>query len=259
MKNLSLFFVAFFLLQLIGCKNESERDVSKNDDLIQEEQSSDIITINDIINIPTDLIVAYKIVKEENLSYSNINRRQIRISIPLGLTRQDITLNIYHSIKMTYNKYKPDGISVFVHQITDGSKFGGIIANADFAPYGKWDKIKSGVPLNKFDVNIDIQEWYFKPQEKTIKIGSNVKLSDTKWDSGRKEFVPANYVPISKSINSWFDEDIIVRVPSNANVTILDDYKERLSNGEMFIRYKVKVLYKGKTYIGWVHGDEVTQ
>ncbi len=48
-------------------------------------------------------------------------------------------------------------------------------------------------------------------------------------------------------------------MPSNVDVSILDDYKERLSNGEMFIRYKVKVLYKGKTYIGWVHGDEVTQ
>jgi len=30
MKNLSLLFIAFLLLQFTGCKNESQKDISRN-------------------------------------------------------------------------------------------------------------------------------------------------------------------------------------------------------------------------------------
>ncbi len=215
------------------------------------------ITIDDLVVLPADFEPRYKIQNEEDLSYSNINRRQIRITVPYGLNKAEIENNLKHATKFVYNKYKPDGISIFVYEDGDNIMSHYTVAKGDFAPFGDWGKITSSSKLDNYKLQIDIQEAYFKPKTLTLEKGSVVRLfREEKWDKKKKDFVPAKDVALSKSINSWDEEDIIAYAQNNSSAKILDVYKEKIV-GFDFIRYKVRVTIKGKNFEGWVHGDEV--
>ena len=229
----NLIYSVIVLTILIGCKTESETDVSKEPTNTKEQQRT--ITISDILKIPSNFQSKYKVVNEKNFSFRDINRRQIRINIPLGLMREDIILNIYHSIKMTYNKYKPDGISVFVHKQTEGVNPGDLIATADFAPYGDWDKIKSGVPLNQFDVSIDFKEGYFEPQEKKTEkpeLPSYVILDQDVYDAPIKTQV-VQHILVSGSIDKIYLRNLL----ASQYVIIMkkDDFKYHKNPTHAFV------------------------
>lgn len=216
------------------------------------------ITIDDLVVLPADFEPRYKIQNEEDLSYSNINRRQIRITVPYGLNKVELENNLKHATKFVYNKYKPDGISVFAYEDGDNVMSAYTVAKCDFAPFGDWGKISASNKLDNYKVQIDIRDAYFKPKTSTFEKGSVVKLfREEKWDRNKKDFVPAKDVALSKSINSWVEEDIIAYVQNNSSAKILDVYKEKFPDGSDFIRYKVLVSIKGKNFEGWVHGEEV--
>lgn len=216
------------------------------------------ITIDNLIVLPADFESRYKIQNEQDLSYNDINRIQIRITVPHGLNENELENNLKHVTKFVYNKYKPDGISIFVYENGDDVMSGYTVAKSDFAPFGEWDKISSNNSLQNYKLKIDIRESYFKPKVTTLEKGSSVKLfREKKWDIKKKDFVPATNVALSKSINSWAEEDIIAYAINNSSAKIVDVHVEKLTDGSDFIRYKVLVSIEGKDYEGWVHGEEV--
>jgi len=209
-------------------------------------------TINDLITLPANFQAKYKIARTEDLSYKNktgknINRRQIRITIPSDLTRDELKKNIKLITKKIYNKYKPNGISILVYENGDNIMSAYTVAKGDFAPYGMWSKISSDNNLQNHKLSILINEAYFQPKKKTFTKGSTVKLFN-KDDKN---------VALSKSINSWVKEDIIIYVPNNTKGKIIKVHKENIAQGYEFIRYKVSVSKNGKTYKGWVHDFDV--
>ena len=115
MKNVAILFIAVLLIQLTGCKNESERDAIKENNSSQNDNSLRDITIDDVVNVPPDFQIQYEIIKIEDLSYSGVDRRRGIISVPSGLSKKGLTQNIYHSIKTIYDTYYSDRISIWIY------------------------------------------------------------------------------------------------------------------------------------------------
>ena len=71
------------------------------------------------------------------------------------------------------------------------------------------------------------------------------------------DFEGSTHVSISKSARSWWEEDIIVIVPNGIRATIVDKYQEKLIDGSLFERFKVKTNYDNKEFTGWVHDYDI--
>lgn len=255
----TLFITFLFSFLFLSCSKDSEQKMP--DKSINSEEN---ITIDNLTILPMNFQPKYKIQKEEDLSYRDnkkgqlIKRIQIRITVPAGLNKSDLENNLKHATKSIYNKHIPNGISIFAYEEGDNVMSTYTVAKCDFAPFGDWEKITSSSKLDDYKLQIDIREAYFKPKTLTLKKGSVVKLfREEKWDRKKRDFVPAKDVALSKSINSWVEEDIIAYAMNNSSAKILDVYKEKFSDGSDFIRYKVLVTINGKDFEGWVHGEEV--
>jgi len=167
MKNLAILFIALLLLQLTGCKNESERDVIKDNNSRQDDNSLRDITIDDVVNVPPGFQIQYEIIKIEDLSYSGVDRRRGKISVPSGLSKKGLSQNIYHSIKTIYDTYYSDRISIWIYVREEDGQIGNYLGRAEYAPYGDWNKVDSNLPLEEYLVRLDIQHWYYKYEGKT--------------------------------------------------------------------------------------------
>ncbi len=168
MKNLSLLFIAFLLIQLTGCKSESERDAIKENNSSQNDNSLRDITIDDIVNVPPDFQIQYEIIKIEDLSYSGVDKRRGNISVPSGLSKKELNQNIYHSIKTIYNKYHSDGISILIYLREKDGQIGNYLGRAEFTPDGGLNKV-GHISLEDYHVKLDIQYWYFNSDRKNPK------------------------------------------------------------------------------------------
>lgn len=112
--------------------------------------------------------IKYNIESEQCLCFSVIRRREIRISLPAGLTKDEVRYNVKHCIVSDFNKNKPDAISVLAYCRDDVLfNIDGMynVARAVFAPYGKWERAEEGfaynLPVDKFAFTIDFYEGYF--------------------------------------------------------------------------------------------------
>ena len=255
----TLYLILVLSFLFISCSKDSEQKLP--DKLISSVEN---FTIDNLIILPKNFHPKYKIQNEEDLSYRDnkngqlIKRIQIRITVPPGLNKSELENNLKHATKTIYDKHKPNGISVFAYEDGDNVMSAYTVAKCDFAPFGDWGKISASNKLDNYKVQIDVRDAYFKPKTSTFEKGSVVKLfREEKWDRNKKDFVPVQDVALSKSINSWVEEDIIAYVQNNSSAKILDVYKEKFPDGSDFTRYKVLVSIKGKDFEGWVHGEEV--
>ena len=255
----SIYLILILSLLFISCSKESEQKVQS-----KSSNTKKNYTIDDIFVLPTEFQTKYKIENEEDFSYRDkkngqlIKRIQIRITVPPNLNKSELENNLKHATKIIYDKHKANGISVLAYENGDNIMSAYTVAKSIFAPFGDWGKISASNKLDNYKVQINVRDVYFKPKTSTFEIGSLVKLfRDEKWDSKKKDFVPAKDVALSKSINSWVEEDIIAYAQNNSSAKIIDVHKEKYSDGSEFIRYKVLISIKGKNFEGWVHGEEV--
>lgn len=249
--KLSIYLLLLSLLY-ISCSESPKQKVIKQKVENKSNNFKKNQTINDLITLPANFQAKYKIAKTEDLSYKNktgenINRRQVRITVPSDLDKEELKKNIKFITKKIYNKYNPNGISILVYENGDNIMSAYTVAKGDFAPYGMWGKISSNNNLQNHKLSIIINDAYFQPKKKTFKIGSTIKLFNK----------DENTVALSKSINSWVKEDIVVYVSNNTKGKIIKIHKENITQGYEFIRYKVSVSKNGKTYKGWIHDFDV--
>ena len=255
----SIYLILILSLLFISCSKESEQKGQN-----QSTNTNKNYTIDDFVILPTDFQTKYKIENEEDFSYRDkkngqlIKRIQTRITVPPSLNKNELENNLKHAIKTIYDKHEPNGVSVLAYENGDNVMSAYTVAKSIFAPFGDWGNITSSNNLDNYKVQINIYDAYFKPKTSTFEKGSLVKLfREEKWDRKKKKFVPAKNVALSKSINSWVEEDIITYAQNNSSAKIIDFHKEKYSDGSEFIRYKVLVSKEGKNYEGWVHGEEV--
>ena len=251
---------AYYIGILIAfmCFSCKENKTSNKQEKAETTELTNKTSINEIISISEGFMKNYEIKKEEDLSYGGIKRTQLRIVIPSGLDKETVENNIKYAVIESYSKNESNGISILVYENGDNIESAFSVAKGDFAPNGKWDEISSGISLENYKLNIDLNEPYFKPKEKTTEKNASVILYKAEeWNRTKRAFVKANSVPLSNSAREWTEENIIVKVPNNSKGKIIDVYKEKITGGSEIIRYKVEVKYKGKTYEGWINSDEI--
>lgn len=216
------------------------------------------VSIEDKIIIPSGFSKKYVIQREEDLSYNDISRKQVRITVPSGLKKEEVKNNIGHLVINLYKRKTPDGISVLVYE--DKFSIEGVytVAMGEFAPNGEWGKVNKNIPLKDYHLKIGYRESYFQPKIKTYSIGSKVTIfCEEEWNTKEKKFVPSSTVPLSNSAREWSTENIIINIPNNSEAEIIDIHQEKLNDGSVFIRYKIKTTFKGKNYQGWIHSEEI--
>lgn len=183
----------------------------------------------------------YKVLSYKDLDYVNVKRKQVRISVPLGLTRDKLKANLEHAAIETQKKFDSHAVSVFAHREDDKQISSYSAGAADYAPDGDWSKASADAPLSSYKVSVKFNESYFNPV-KVLEKGSKVVLKNKSGD----------IVYISSQAKNWGDKYIIAKVPSGTTATVLDTYKDFAVNNE-FIRYKVET----KNGTGWVHSWDI--
>jgi hypothetical protein len=124
----------------------------------------------------------YSIIDDKKNKYSTIIRREIRINIPDGLSKDEVIYNIKHCTSFIFNQDKPEAIAIFVYS-DQASNFLGFedkfnVARSHFAFLGDWGKAEEGfaynMPVSKFEYKYDLEESYF---DKNIKIQPSSEFS----------------------------------------------------------------------------------
>ena len=126
--SITLLVIAFILMIIIGTIYNS-----MNPNRINNEQKD---------------IPHYTIADEEDLSYSNVIRWQIRATTPIDNLTQEQIKNIAGDIvKRVKEERKVNAISIFLYYEGDDIYYMYTIARIDYAPYGDWsraDEVKTG-------------------------------------------------------------------------------------------------------------------
>lgn len=112
--------------------------------------------------------ISYAVIKEEWVNFSTIKRLSVNITIPPGLSRDELRFNLKHCAASHFNRHKPDAVMVFAYLDSDQSEIGTIPFSAGrvvFAPFGKWEKALDGfaynIPVKEFDYSVDFAPDYF--------------------------------------------------------------------------------------------------
>jgi len=175
-------------------------------------------------------------------------RKSIKISVPSGLSQNDLQDNLKHAARVLYEKHKPNALMVFAYREGDSTSDVYSAGRCVFAPYGKWEKASEIVSVEKYEAAIDFAPVYFKPQKDEIAQGATVQLQSEK----------SKKVCLSKWKSSWYEEDMVVCVKNGTKAEVLQSYKMVLQTNEM-IRYKVQLKKGRKWLIGWVWDDEAVK
>lgn len=191
-----------------------------------------------------DIVPKYKVVRDnEDLSYANVDRKRIRISVPAGLSRKELEDNIKHAAWSVFKESKFNAIAILAYRAGDPIDEAPTAGMADLAPNGVWADAGSNSPMM---ATVKLSELYFKKIEPTFAIDEKVKLKDE----------DGSGLGISNKFGSWMEKDFIVKVPNGSIATIKEVRKKALTGDVEMVRYKVEVIREGKVYSGWVHDSD---
>lgn len=154
------------LQKMIDAIENSKGAVDKAIQLVMDNRKR--TPLQDIHYPSSNFAKSYRVVKTEELPYSQILRLIVRIDLPDNLSKEEVTFNIKYCTVEFFNKRKPDALGIFVYcskasNFIEFQKFN--VAKADFAPYGNWGQAEEGfaynLPSDKFDWKIEFEESYF--------------------------------------------------------------------------------------------------
>ena len=118
--------------------------------------------------------ISYDVITEEWGNFSKIKRLSIYITVPPGLSHDELRFNLKHCAASHFNRDKPDAVMVFAYIFSDQSKIGTIPFSAGrivFAPFGKWEKALDGfaynIPVKEFAYSMDFAPGYFNTAQGT--------------------------------------------------------------------------------------------
>ena len=100
----------------------------------------------------------YEVFESQWFDYSRVKRRGLKIRLPDGLGREEITFNLKHCCIKEFNALKPDAVSVCAYSREADVNGIADVAVLEFAPFGEWGKAEEGVaynlPTSEFDFSI---------------------------------------------------------------------------------------------------------
>lgn len=180
----------------------------------------------------------------EDSSYSNVKRISARITIPLGRNELEVEETLKRAAIEIEDKTNANAVMILAYRPDDDVFTAYTVGRAIYAPNGEWENAAASSPKK---ISIELNDLYFEDPITTFSIGTSVRLVHAR----------NNEVGLSKEYGSWVDEDIITKVPSGHEATVIEIHSEPMG-GQEFIRYKVRVLVNNNEREGWVHENEVT-
>jgi len=178
-----------------------------------------------------------------------IKRIVAHIVIPLNRTEEEVRATLKRAAIEIGTRERAKATTVKGYRPQDKIRTGVSTAGqATYAPNGKWEDASIKAPM-AVTVEFSKDSLYFKKDEPPIKTEEKQDLILT--SKGGK---PIN---ISYKRDSWADEDIIAKIPSGTRALVLQRHKEAITPEMLFIRYRVRVNWKGKKIEGWVHGYNI--
>jgi hypothetical protein len=124
--------------------------------------------IDRVLPLPVGFEPVYRIEKSEDASYASVSRTVLRVSVPPGLSRKDVELNLKHAVKQTYTRHHPDAIEVFAYRRGEPAKGSYSVAHCTFAPYGQWGRASEKPPLDKYSTVTGFNDAYFLVETKAV-------------------------------------------------------------------------------------------
>ena len=180
----------------------------------------------------------------KDLSYGNTKRIEALISIPRGRTEEEVKATLKRAAKEIGEREKPNALVVQGFAEGDKYKHGTYTSGqAIYAPNGKWEDASLSAPMS---ISVKLGSLYFQDEK--------VSLVPQKNDEVTLVSKNDKLIKISKSRDSWVDEDIIAKLPAGKKAVVLERYEEALSPDYKFVRYLVKV---GKIK-GWVDDEDIS-
>lgn len=131
-------FILFVIFQAQGCITSQTKRVDDT------ENSAESISFEEKFPIPDDFTPAYQVISFEDLSYmyggNNIDRHQYRITLPRGLSDDEIKSNMRHLAMQKYEQTGVKNLSILAYR--DKSEINGAYTAAlyELCPYGKWEQ-----------------------------------------------------------------------------------------------------------------------
>ena len=210
---------------------------------IQEVEKNKKVKSNKTITTKT-LRTSYKEVGDiKDLSYKNVKRISILISIPQGRTKEEVKATLERAAKEIGEREKPNALAVKGFAEDDKFRHGTYTAGeAIYAPNGKWEDAALSNPIS---ISVKLGTLYFQNEKKLLVPQKNDTVTLVS-KSGKP-------IKISNKRNSWVDEDIIAKFPAGEKAVVIEIYEEALSPDYKFVRYLIKV----DNVKGWVDAGDI--
>ncbi len=204
-------------------------------------------------NIPDKpkFIPVYTVVEEENLTLYGVPRYEQRISVPLGLSEEELKQNLLAAAWKLQKEKNAVAVVIFAFRGDDMQRDGGYTAGkCTIAPNGIWaDAMNVRSPSNLRE-EIIISEAYFDNTPIRAN-GSKAFIYNT--------LLKANGASLHKiDAKQAYTEDVISELKNGTEVTIIGNKREFTMYGPLDM-YKVQVKGARKAArIGWVYGSDLS-
>ncbi len=194
---------------------------------------------------------AYTVLEEENLTLYGVPRYEQRISVPLGLSEEELKQNLLAAAWKLQKEKNAVAVVIFAFRGDDMQRDGGYTAGkCTIAPNGVWtDAMNVRSPSNLRE-EIIISEAYFDNTPIRAN-GSKAFINNT--------LLKANGVSLHKiDSKQVYTEDVITELKNGTEVTIIGNKREFTMYGPLDM-YKVQVKGARKSArIGWVYGSDLS-
>ncbi len=181
---------------------------------------------------------------EEN-RFMGMLRLSIRITMPLGRSREEVVATMKRAALDLYKERRPGALMVFAH--TPNDHFSGYwVGRAVYAPNGEWGDVGERAPMT---FTIDLGRAYFEAPDLVpeFEVGEEVYI-----DGGF-----AGWVDLYGSCNDWTRASIVRRATDGAEARIEERRVSLLHSNLCSFIYRVTVEADGRKWTGWVWASQL--
>ena len=102
-------------------------------------------------------------IKDRNTS-ETIERKTVSVTLPDGLDRQTVELNLKHAAKDLYEREKPHALIVYGYREGETGASPHSVGMLTYAPYGDWGRAGEKPPPDKYRAVVEVKDSYLNPE-----------------------------------------------------------------------------------------------
>ncbi len=197
------------------------------------------------LKVTDKFIPKYTVVEEDNLTLAGVPRFEQRISVPLGLSHEELKKNLLDAAWKLQKKKNAAAVVIFAFREDDTERKSGYTAGkCTLAPFGDWAKAMENHDVSDLSEEILISEAYNYNEPVRTK-GSLAYVKDDSTELYR----------IDKKADIY---ETLASLKKGTEVKILD-CERQFSFATVIDLYKVQTrISRKKTLTGWIYGYQLT-